>query len=221
MFESLIDVCPMDTSLLQNRDYTFILARTADDNGVKPPGFAQRWLEAQACVLALAEQCEAFDPDGITIYVAMHCAETICRFQKYSQVTSANLTQIFEENASPYRINLCEVLQAALQDYLDRKARGATKVNGEILIVLVDGEPADRMGIARVIKEATQHLDSEAELGIGFVQIGEDLLAKGFLAALDNNLQSVGAKFDIVSTRLLETIESGSLSEFLLDILRN
>lgn len=208
-------------SLLQNRDYTFILARTANDSGIKPPGFAQRWVVAQAAVLDLAKQCEALDPDGITVYVAQPCAETICRFQKYSQVTSANLEQIFEENASPQRINLCEVLQAALQDYFDRKARGATKANGEIVIVLIDGEPADRMGIARVIKEATQHMDRDEELGIGFVQIGEDLLAKGFLTALDDNLKSVGAKFDIVSTRLLDKIETESLSEFLLDILRN
>ena len=86
-----------------------------------------------------------------------------------------------------------------------------------MILVLLDGEPADRMAVAKDIKEATHRIDVDEELGIGFVQIGEDLLAQGFLTALDDHLKQVGAKFDIVNTILLDKIELHSLTEFLLN----
>jgi hypothetical protein len=209
----------MDTTLLQNRDYTIIIAKTALNEANKPPGFTERWAAAQSSILALAQACEAHDPDGITLYVSCSAPEESCLFKKYEYVTSSHLTQVIQENLPPRQINLCDVLQLALEDYFGRKVAGKAKVNGEIVIVLLDGEPSDRMAVAKVIKDATQKMEVNEELGIGFVQIGEDLLAKGFLTALDDHLQSVGAKFDIVHTKLLDTISPDSLTEFLLDTL--
>lgn len=211
----------MNTTLLQNRDYTIIVARTATEAGSKPPGFAERWTSAQDAVLALVRRCEEFDPDGVTVYVAQNCPQDICKFQKHSHVASTNLAQVIQDNYPPHRVNLQATLQAALDDYFDRKAAGRTKKNGEMIVVLLDGEPIDRMAVSRVIKEATHKLDADQELGIGFVQIGEDLLAKGFLTALDENLKGAGAKFDIVHTKLLDQIEPASLTDFLLSILYN
>lgn len=209
----------MNTTLLQNRDYTIILAKTAVDEANKPPKFAERWAAAQTSILAMAKACEAYDPDGVTLYVACLASEAACRFKKYEHVKSTQLTQVIQENMPPHQINLREVLQLALEDYFARKQAGTAKVNGEIIIVLLDGEPSDRMAVAKVIKDATQKMEVNEELGIGFVQIGEDLLAKGFLIALDDHLRSVGAKFDIVNTKLLETIHPDSLTEFLLSTL--
>lgn len=209
----------MDTTQLQDRDYTLIIAKTATELGSKPPGFAERWTLAQDAVVALAQQCEAFDPDGITIYVAQNCPQNVCKFQRYTQVGSANLAAVIQENYPPHRIDLQQVLQAALDDYFHRKATGTTKPNGEIILVLIDGEPSDRMAVAKIIKEATHQMQVNEELGIAFVQIGEDVIAQGFLTALDNNLKESGAKFDIVHTQLLTTIEPDSLTNLLLDSL--
>lgn len=209
----------MDTTILKNRDYTIIIAKTSIDDGNKPPNFAERWAAAQTSILALAQTCEAHDPDGVTLYVSCDSSEEDCQFKKYEHVTSTKLTQVIQEHYPPHQINLQRVLQTALDDYFVRKERGVTKANGEIMLVLLDGEPRDRMALAKVIKEATHKLEVDEELGIGFVQIGEDLLAKGFLTALDDHLKSVGAKFDIVNTKLLDSIEPDSLTEFLLSTL--
>ena len=209
----------MDTTLLQNRDYTLIIAKTTLNEANKPPGFAKRWDAAQDAIVALAQACEAYDPDGVTLYVSCAAPEESCEFKKYEHVTSSRLVQTIQENLPPRHVNLREVLQLSLGDYFARKAAGETKVNGEMIIVLLDGEPSDRMAVAKVIKDATHQMDVDEELGIGFVQIGEDLLARGFLTALDEHLQSVGAKFDIVNTKLLDTISPDSLTEFLLSTL--
>lgn len=208
----------MNTTLLRNRDYTIIIAKTSSEDGSKPPGFAERWTAAQDAVLALAEACEANDPDGISLYVSCSSEEG-SGFKKYDRVTPAQLSQVLQENYPPHEINLRQVLQAALNDYFDRKLAGATKANGEIILVLLDGEPGDRMAVAKDIKDATHRIDADEELGIGFVQIGEDALAQGFLTALDDYLKQMGAKYDIVKSRLLNTIEPHSLTEFLLSTL--
>lgn len=208
----------MEPSLLQNRDYTVIFAKRSLDPAVAPPGFASRWTAAEASVLNLVKQCERLDPDGITLYVACR-ADAGCDFQKYDRVTSTTLEQIIHENLPPEQVDLRQVLETALNDYFDRRAAGKTRPNGEILLVLIDGEPSDRMAVAKVIREATQRMDSDAELGIGFVQIGQDLIAKGFLVALDDHLQSLGAKFDIVTTMMLDEISPDALTEFLLSTL--
>ena len=210
----------MDETLLNDRDYTVIIAKTTVDSGTKPPGFAERWTAAQAAVLNLVQVCEAFDPDGITVYISCRSPQADCIFKKYEQVKSANLEQVIEAGYPPGNINLLEVLQTELEDYFARKAAGKTKANGEMIVVLLDGEPSDRMAVANAIKAATHKMDVEQELGIGFVQIGEDLIAKGYLAALDDNLQAAGAKFDIVHTALLEAIEPDALTAFLMQVLQ-
>lgn len=209
----------MDTSILHDRDYTIIIAKTAVSDVNKPPRFAERWENAQASVLALAQKCEEHDPDGITLYVSCDSSEENCQFKQYEHIKSVDLVQVIQENYPPQAINLQEVLQSALDAYFARKATGTAKPNGEIIIVLLDGEPNDRTAVARIIKDATQKMDVNEELGIGFVQIGKDVLAQGFLTALDDHLKQVGAKFDIVNTKLIDAINPNSLIDFLLDTL--
>jgi hypothetical protein len=210
----------MSEPLLENRDYTIVIGRTTSGMPVMSPGFEQRWSSARAAILSLLQKCEEFDPDGITMYISSK--DSPGSFQQYRQVKTSQLEQIFEENFPPDSLNLLTVLQTALDDYFDRKATGQSKPNGEMILVLLDGEPKERMGIAKAIVNASHQMEKDAELGIGFVQVGDDLIARGFLEALDENLRSTaGAKFDIVNTRVLEQIEPDSLTEFLLDILHD
>ena len=210
----------MSEPLLENRDYTVIAAKTAASKMPAAPGFANRWIAAHDAILALVSQCEALDPDGITLYISSHQSPS-SSFKQYRQVTPDQLEALFEANYPPDTLKLLDGLQTALDDYFARKAAGQTKANGEIIIVLIDGEPSDRMAIVKAIVHATQKMEQEQELGIGFAQIGDDLIAKGFLTALDDDLRSkAGAKFDIVKTRELDTIEPHCLTEFLLSIVR-
>lgn len=209
----------MSELLLKDRDYTIIVAKIAPTQTPAPPGYEQRWAAARSEIIALAEQCEALDPDGITIYIP-------CRnqggFAQYRHVSSQQIQEIFNNHYPPNELSLLEGLQTALDDYFTRKAAGHTKANGEMILVLIDGEPKDRMAIVQTIVQATQRMEKDEELGIGFAQVGDDVIARGFLNSLDIDLHaSAGAKFDIVNTRVLKEVDSNCLTDFLLDVIRN
>ena len=73
----------------------------------------------------------------------------------------------------------------------------------------------------QTIVEASRRLDRDEELAISFIQIGNDTTATQFLKALDNDLQGVGAKFDIVDTITIEDMEDMTLSEVLLNAIHD
>jgi len=211
----------MFEQLLEKRDYTVIVAKTAIGLAQPSPGSASRWEAAHTAILALAQACQALDPDGITLYISSADAAPN-PFKCYRQVTSDKLQQIFSDHYPPDTLNLLDGLQAAMDDYFVRKAAGQTKPNGEIMVVLIDGEPSDRMAIVRAIVHTTQKMDRDQELGIGFAQIGDDSIARGFLEALDHDLRSTaGAKFDIVHTRVLDEISTACLTDFLAHIIQD
>ncbi|MCU0566781.1 MAG: hypothetical protein MUF49_09315 [Oculatellaceae cyanobacterium Prado106] len=211
----------LDETLLHNRDYTLILAKTAIDHALRPPGFSKRWVAAQKAILTLMQTCEKFDSDGLTLYLSCCGTQGKGLFKQYRHVTSSYLEPILQSNFPPERVELEEVLQMALDDYFGRKAIGKTKPNGEMILVLLDGEPSDRPAMIKTIKAATQQMQTDEELGIGLIQIGEDAIARGFLSMLDKDLQASGAKFDIVHYKQLEAIEFNSLTEFLLNVLND
>lgn len=210
----------MQEALLRDRDYTVIIAKTINERAVSPPKFAERWDAAQSAVVALLQKCQEMDADGITLYVSCRSPEETCLFKKYEQVQAADLEQVIQAGYPPETIDLHTVLKTALDAYFERKAAAQTKPHGEVILVLLDGEPSDRMALAKLIKNATQQLDSDQELRLSFLQIGQDQIAQGFLAALDDNLHTLGAKFDIVDTKLMEQIQPSSLTEFLLQTLQ-
>ena len=206
-------------ALLRDRDYTIIMAKSQVNPVAPPPGFAERWLTAQASIMDLAQTCEGFNPDGVTLYVASQTSEQDCTFLRHERVQTQTFESLVDANRAPESIRLADGLQAALEDYFSRKAAGQSQTNGQIILILLDSEPKDRMAIANVIVQATHKIESNEELGIGFVQIGEDPIAQGFFEMLDDHLEEAGAKYDIVDAKILSTIERNSLTTFLLDTL--
>jgi uncharacterized protein with von Willebrand factor type A (vWA) domain len=198
-------------SLVENRDYTLIIDKSGSMSTADQPGGKTRWDVAQESTLALARKCEQFDPDGITIYVFSG------RFRRYDNVTSDKVSQIYQENDPMGRTDLASVLQDALDNYFQRKAAGQTKPNGETILVITDGEPDDRKAVMRVIIDAANKLERDEELAISLIQVGRDKLATQFLKALDDQLQDIGAKFDIVDTITMDDMEEMSLAEVLLN----
>ncbi|MDY7013877.1 MAG: VWA domain-containing protein, partial [Cyanobacteriota bacterium] len=161
--------------MLESRDYTLIIDKSGSMSIKDQPGGKSRWQAMQESTLAIASKCEDLDPDGITIYTFSG------KFRRYDNVTSSKVTQIFRENEPSGRTNLAGVLQDALQNYLQRKAAGQTQPNGEIILVVTDGEPDDRKAVMRVIVETSRQIDRDEELGISFIQVGDDADATKFL----------------------------------------
>lgn len=198
-------------SIVQDRDYTLIIDKSGSMSTSDQLGGISRWAAAQESTLALARKCEQVDPDGITVYLFSG------RFRRYDNVTSDKVTQIYQENEPMGRTDLASVLQDALDNYFQRKAAGTTKQNGETILVITDGEPDDRKAVMRQIIEASRKLDKDEEIAISIIQVGGDRKATEFLKALDDQLQSAGAKFDIVDTITIDEMEGMTLAEVLLN----
>lgn len=196
---------------MQDRDYTLIIDKSGSMSTPDQVGGKSRWEIAQESTLALARKCEQFDPDGITVYVFSG------KFKRYDDVTSSKVTQVFQENDPAGTTNLAIVLQDAIKNYFQRKAAGKTKPQGETILVVTDGEPDDRRAVFEVIINATQQMERDEELAISFIQVGSDPQATKFLKAIDDQIQGVGAKFDICDAITLDDLEDMSLSEVLLN----
>ncbi|MFM6201494.1 MAG: vWA domain-containing protein, partial [Dolichospermum sp.] len=193
--------------MMSDRDYTLIIDKSGSMATPDQKGGRSRWVAAQESTLALASKCEQLDPDGITIYLFSG------KFKRYENVTSAKVSQIFKENDPSGTTDLAGVLQDALNNYFQRKAAGQTKPNGETILVITDGEPDDRKAVFEVIIQATRQMEKDEELGISMIQVGTDAQATKFLKALDDQLQGVGAKFDICDTITLDDLENMSLTD--------
>ncbi len=200
---------------MSDRDYTLILDKSGSMSTPDQAGGRSRWEIAQESTLALARKCEQFDPDGLTVYVFSG------RFKRYENVTSSKVAQIFQENDPAGTTNLASVLQDTLNNYFQRKASGQTKANGETILVITDGEPDDRKAVFEVIINATRQMERDEELAISMIQVGSDPQATKFLKALDDQLQGVGAKFDICDTVTLDDLEDMSLADVLMNAIND
>jgi len=197
------------------RDYTLIIDKSGSMSTPDQAGGRSRWEICQESTLALARKCEQFDPDGITVYVFSG------KFKRYEEVTAAKVAQIFMENDPAGSTNLSGVLSNALNSYFQKKSAGQGKPNGETIIIVTDGEPDDRKAVFEVIIDATRKMERDEELAISFIQIGSDPSATKFLKALDDQLQGVGAKFDICDTVTLDDLEDMSLADVLMNAIHD
>lgn len=197
--------------MLEDRDYTLIIDKSGSMSMKDQLGGKSRWQVMQESTLALASKCEDLDPDGITVYTFSG------RFKRYDNVTANKVLQIFKENEPSGRTNLTAVLQDTLENYFQNKASGQSKPHGETILVVTDGEPDDRKAVMRTIVEASRRIERDEELAISFVQVGNDVEATRFLKILDDELQSAGAKFDIVDTITIDDMEDITLTEVLLN----
>lgn len=197
--------------MLDQRDCTLIIDKSGSMSIKDQAGGKSRWSAMQESTLAVASKCEEIDPDGITVYTFSG------RFKRYENVTASKVQQIFQENEPLGSTDLAGVLQDATSNYFQRKAAGQTKSNGELILVVTDGEPDDRKAVMRVIIDASRRMEKDEELAISFIQIGNDGEATKFLKALDDEMQSVGAKFDIVDTVTIQDMENYTLTEVLLN----
>ena len=200
-----------ESSIVEDRDYTLIIDKSGSMSINDRPGGKTRWESAQESTLALAQECEKIDPDGITVYLFSG------RFRRYDNVTADRVTKIYAENDPMGRTDLASVLDDAVSNYFERKAAGEAKSNGETIVVITDGEPDDYKSVMRVIIDASRKIDRDEELGISLIQVGNDRKATQFLKALDDQLESAGAKFDIVDTITIDEMQGLTLAEVLLN----
>ncbi|MEG4230998.1 hypothetical protein QUA40_02605 [Microcoleus sp. Pol11C3] len=204
----------MPSNLLEDRDYTIIIARSDASRDPQHPWY-EEWVEAQASLIDLAKKCQEFDSDGITLY------EASTPMWKYKNSNVARLAEILQrqntepDSASPTAINLEEALKASFSDYFANKTDGKGK-KGAIIVAVLDKKPEQVATVAEIIVSAANKIEKDEEIGVSFIQIGDDLKTREFLTDLDTNLQGRGARFDIVDTKFWHEIKRSSVVQFLI-----
>lgn len=207
----------MNQENLKNRDYVLVLDKSGSMASADTKSGKSRWSYAQESTLAIANKLNEYDPDGITV-VPFSSA-----FKVYENTTPSVVANIFAENEPMGGTVLAPVLNDRFNDYLARKAAGKTKANGEIMLIITDGEPADEADVIKAIVQFGNKLNTgDEEYGISFVQVGKDSGATAFLKRLDDDLVSkYGAKFDIVDTKTIDEVETLGLTETLIAALND
>lgn len=180
----------MTNAELAKRDYLLLIDRSGS---MSYPGTTgkSKWEEAQEMTIALAKACEEFDADGISVYLFND------GFQEYKNIKSGGdqVKRMFTENKPMGGTNTHLVLKKVFDNYFANPTKPIT------VLVVTDGEPNDQRAVKTVIIEATKKMNADEEIGVSFLQIGNDKSCRDFLKELDDELQKQGAKFDIVDTR--------------------
>lgn len=204
----------MEIKDLNLRNYVLLIDRSGSmADPVSPKILTSKWKYVQESVIALAKKCYELDKDGIDIYLFNRS------FQKFLNSTPDNISAIFSDFAPMGGTDFIPVLSEALSNHFNHSNAPTS------IIIITDGEPSDgiqgQKALANLIIEASKKIESDFELGISFIQVGNDKQASQFLKKLDDDLTSVGAKFDICDTKTFDDLENLSLEKILLDIVND
>lgn len=197
----------MTNEELAKRDYVIAIDRSGS-MGTPHKGGKTRFQYAQEQTEALARKCAEFDSDGIDVYFFNN------QVKSFEGVTPDKVTQIFKESQPSGGTATDLVLLEVFGKYFKKKAAGGAKP--VTLLVITDGEPNDKAAVAKAIVDASKKIDADEELAVTFIQAGDDPGARAFLESLDNDLQSKGAKFDIVDTKNEAEMDNMSLEDVLI-----
>ena len=192
------------------RNYTLIV--DASGSMSTHDGFKglSRWAEAEQAVATFAEKCADFDPDGIDLYFFAD------RYRKHKNLANTKkVARLFKRRSPGGTTNLVDPLDEALETFFKKHSRDESYA--ETIVVIGDGTPNSPHGVKTVLVQATKRLSDGESLAILFLQVGQDSGATRFLQELDDDLESRGAKYDIVDTKTAASIEILGVEKALLD----
>ncbi|WVQ77409.1 hypothetical protein IAR50_007094 [Cryptococcus sp. DSM 104548] len=179
--------------LLKEYDTVFLV----DDSGSMA---GNRWKEACKAIMEVAHLAARYDDDGIDVY--------FLNSKRYGVglSTTSQVAELFRSLEPRGMTPTAARLDVLLREYMGRleaqNEGSAEEVKPINLIVITDGEPSDDP--ASVIIAAAKRLDKGeyplSQVGIQFLQIGNDPRAAAALEELDDELGPKHGIRDIVDT---------------------
>ncbi|KAJ7055070.1 hypothetical protein C8F01DRAFT_1030597 [Mycena amicta] len=169
-----------------------------------------RWFEAGEALETLAETAQQYDADGIDIYFlnskreALNVKSSAEVRELFHRVRPSGATPIGERLDQLVKPRLCQLEAAHISpDGTPRDRETGEEIKRVNFIVITDGEASDDPRYP--IIDAATRLQmirnlSMIQLGIQFVQIGNDAGATRALKVLDDNLHRTANIRDIVDT---------------------
>lgn len=200
----------MNTEKLAERDYFLLIDQSFSMTTPVQSG-RTRWQHAQEMAAGFAGLISTIDKDGITVTTFNN------NFKEYDGVAdgATAVNRIFQENSPNGGTDTAKVLEHTIKRALANKEKHST------ILVVTDGVPNDMKAVEKLIIETTKKMEKDEELAISFIQVGNDAAARTWLKKLDDDLQSAGAKFDIVDTKTFEEIEESTPEQVLIDAIND
>lgn len=160
------------------------------------PGGMDRLTYTLETVSQFVKEAEKWDPDGVSFYPF---GATVHAFPDLkSDEIDAKLKTLKMEGATMTHL----AVDRAFQEHLAKKNAQT------FLMIFTDGEPSDPDGLKRSIIKITEAVKDPNEFRIAFLTVGtRSAELDAYLTALDDNLTSAGAKYDIVDVKRLEEVD--------------
>lgn len=159
-----------------------------DDSG----SMEMYWDQTREALIGVVQKAVQYDTDGIDLFFfndhqnALNCNSP----EKVRQV----FRSVLPRRSTPTASSIKKVIDPYLDQLHRSKTAGAPPVKPLNLIVLTDGAPDRGQDPEQVIVDIGRYLDSNRfplnQLGISFVQIGDDPEAARHLASLDDDLKA-------------------------------
>ncbi|KAH8913506.1 hypothetical protein BT69DRAFT_1202927, partial [Atractiella rhizophila] len=182
------------------------------------PSMDVLWPDVQGALMGVAERCLQYDRDGLDVYF-MNSGE-----QLESARDPQSIENLFHSvqpfGSTPTGMRLDDLLRPYVDALEDAKRDGKPRPKPLLLLVITDGRADDPDLVKEVIVEMAGRLDDGRfppfQLGVQFLQIGDDPDAEEFLRELDDDLKAEHGIRDIVDT---VSYPGRVTSEFLLQAL--
>ncbi|KAF8343736.1 hypothetical protein F5887DRAFT_971871 [Amanita rubescens] len=162
----------------------------------------ERWQEAKNAIATLTEMASPYDTDGIDVHFLNH--EAVGRNIKDPEAINALFQALIPKGLTLIGNKLEELLQEYLSiiEPLHTKPALLKKIKPINFLIITDGYPTDDP--EAVIVQVAKRLDDKylpiTQVGIQFVQIGNDMSATEYLRQLDDGLSNKHKIRDIVDT---------------------
>lgn len=215
---------------LDNVDAVVFIDKSGSMN--EPYKQMTRWQAGRESITVLALEMAKHDDDGITV------VPFSADFEIEDGVTPDRVEQIFSQYSPGGGTYLAPPLQAVIDHFLPAKPQTASERKGffsklfggsteseslkyvrmspkkqVFIAIYTDGAASDENKVIEVIIDATKRINSRRDLGILFIQVGNDPAATQFLQHLNSGLEGSVADFDIVAVTNLEDLEELSTEE--------
>ena len=151
--------------------------------------YGRGWKITQQVMAEVASIAVMYDKDGVDVRFFNDCTEDEERLNLDS---AQKVMSLFDKLDPEGETPTADTLELELNEYV-HKYKHNTRIKGLNLIVITDGAPSPGQDVEGVIVKYAKILAEQdappLQVGIQFVQIGDEKGAKAFLDSLDNDLQ--------------------------------
>ncbi|BGP32282.1 hypothetical protein JCM10296v2_004063 [Rhodotorula toruloides] len=166
------------------------------------PSMIDFWDETRTALMGVVEACGKYDRDGIDLCF-MNNEDRKLENVVDTKVVARAFREIEPFGSTPTGVVMDEILRNYVERVEDAR-QTKERVKPLLLLVLTDGRADDTDLVRDVIVEMAQRLDEVRappyQLGIQFIQIGDDPDAHAFLQELDDDLKPQLGVRDMVDT---------------------